>query len=305
MPLVEALQAHVFAAERLHADDTPVPVLDSGQTRTGRLWTYVRDDRPFAGRAPPAAVYYYSDYYSPDRSGTHPKGHLASWAGLLQADAYAGFNRLYEPKRQPGPIIEAACWAHARRKFFDLARLTKAPIAIEAVSRIDALFAIERDINGLSPEVRHRMRQRRSRPLVEALGGWLREQYARLSPNSQVAKAIAYSLNSWDALLRFLDEGRLCLSNNAAERGMGMRASQQEGVQRAPPVDVVGVGSLAGEEAPVLLAPDRCTNAVDAHGSSPRSVAKEPCDLRAKSGSSRAPGGEVHELFVAAQITSS
>ncbi|MGE5115475.1 MAG: IS66 family transposase, partial [Betaproteobacteria bacterium] len=139
-PLVEAIRTHVFAAERLHADDTPVPVLATGQTRTGRLWTYVRDDRPFAGPAPPAAVY----FYSPDRSGVHPEAHLGGWAGLMQADAYAGFNRLYVPARQPGPIIEVACWAHARRKFFDLARLTKAPIALEAVTRIDALFAIER-----------------------------------------------------------------------------------------------------------------------------------------------------------------
>jgi transposase len=216
MPLVETVRAHVFAAERLHADDTPVPVLDVGQTRTGRLWTYVRDDRPFAGRAPPAAVY----FYSPDRSGTHPEAHLTGWSGQMQADAYAGFNRLYEPTRQPGPITEVACWAHARRKFFDLARLTKAPIAIEAVSRIDALFIIERDINGLPPDERKRVRHERSRPLVEALGSWLREQYAKLSPNSQVAKAIAYSLNCWDALLRFLDDGRLCLSNNAAERAL-------------------------------------------------------------------------------------
>jgi transposase len=116
MPMVETIRAHVFAAERLHADDTPVPVLDTGQTRTRRLWTYVRDDRPFAGRAPPAAVY----FFSLDRSGAHPEAHLASWVGLMQADAYAGFNRLYDPARQPGPIVEAACWAHARRKFFDL-----------------------------------------------------------------------------------------------------------------------------------------------------------------------------------------
>jgi transposase len=152
----------------------------------------VRDDRPFAGHAPPAAIC----FYSPDRSGSYPQAHLKGWAGLMQADAYAGFNRLYEPKRQPGPIIEAACWAHARRKFFDLARLTKAPIALEVVARIDALFAIERDLNGLSPDERKRIRQERSRPLAEALGNWLREQYAKLSPNSQVAKAIAYSLNS-------------------------------------------------------------------------------------------------------------
>ncbi len=216
MPLVEAIRVHVFAAERLHADDTTVPVLDVGRTRTGRLWVYARDDRPFGGADPPAAVY----FYSPDRRGEHPEAHLASWAGLMQADAYAGYDRLYAAGRRPGPIVEAACWAHARRKFFDLARLTKAPIAIEAVTRIDALFAIERDINGLPPEERRQVRQERSRPRVEALGVWLREQHARLSPNNQVAKAIAYSLNAWDALVRFLDDGRLCLTNNAAERAL-------------------------------------------------------------------------------------
>ena len=216
MPLVEAVRGHVFAAERLHADDTTVPVLDVGRTRTGRLWTYVRDDRPFAGADPPAAAY----FYSPDRTGKHPEEHLASWTGLMQADAYAGYNRLYEAGRQPAPIVEAACWAHARRKFFDLARLNKAPIAIEAVARIDALFAIERDINGLPPDERRQARHERSRPRVEALGAWLHEQHARLSPNNQVAKAIAYSLNAWDALVRFLDDGRLCMTNNAAERAL-------------------------------------------------------------------------------------
>jgi len=125
MPLVDAIRDHVFAAERIHADDTTVPVLDIGRTRTGRLWAYVRDDRPFGGADPPAAVY----FYSPDRGGVHPEAHLASYAGLMQADAYAGFNRLYEASRRPGPVVEAACWAHARRKFFDLARLNKAPIA--------------------------------------------------------------------------------------------------------------------------------------------------------------------------------
>ena len=216
MPLVEAVRGHVFAAERLHADDTTVPVLDIGHTRTGRLWTYVRDDRPFGGANPPAAAY----FYSPDRRGAHPEAHVASWAGLMQADAYAGYDRLCEAGRRPGPIVEAACWAHARRKFFDLARLNKAPIAIEAVARIDALLAIERDINGLLPEQRRKVRQERSRPRVEALGTWLREQHARLSPHGKVAKAIAYSLNAWDALLRFLDDGRLCMTNNAAERAL-------------------------------------------------------------------------------------
>ena len=148
MPLVEAIRAHVLAAERIHADDTTVPVLAKGKTRIGRLWTYVRDDRPFAGPDPPAAVF----FYSRDRGGEHPEQHLASYAGLMQADAYAGFNRLYEGNRKPGPIVEAACWAHARRKFFDLARISKAPIAAEAVERIDALFAIEREINGVTPQ---------------------------------------------------------------------------------------------------------------------------------------------------------
>src|SRR6202795_840919 len=193
MPLVEAVRAHVFAAERLHADDTTVPVLAKGKTRTGRLWTYVRDDQPFGGPDPPAAVF----FYSRDRSGEHPQQHLASYAGLMQADAYAGFNRLYEADRKAGPIVEAACWAHARRKFFDLARLNKAPIAIEAVERIDALFAIERDINGKPPPERARVRNVHSRPLATELETWLRKQRAKLSAKNEVAKAIAYSLNRW------------------------------------------------------------------------------------------------------------
>src|SRR5436190_1634422 len=214
MPLVDVIRAHVFAAERIHADDTTVPVLATGKTRIGRLWTYVRDDRPFAGPDPPAAMF----LYSRDRGGEHPEQHLASYAGLMQADAYAGFTKLYEANRKPGPIIEAACWAHGRRKFFDLARLNKAPIAAAAVERIDVLFAIEREINGLTPPERARVRQERSRPLMIELQTWLREQRARLSKNSDTTKAINYSLNRWDAFARFLDDGRLCMSNNAAER---------------------------------------------------------------------------------------
>jgi transposase len=168
MPMVEAIRAHVFAAERIHADDTTVPVQAKGKCRTGRLWTYVRDDRPFGGPAAPAAAL----FYSPGRGGEHPERHLANYVGPMQADAYAGFNRLYDPTRKPGPIVEAACWAHARRKFFDLARLQKAPIAIEAVNRIDALFAIEREINGLPPPERRgapgaqRAADRRARGMV-------------------------------------------------------------------------------------------------------------------------------------------
>jgi transposase len=214
MPLVDVIRAHVFAAERIHADDTTVPVLAKGKTRVGRLWTYVRDDRLFAGPDPPAAVF----FYSRDRGGEHPAQHLADYAGLMQADAYAGFTKLYEANRKPGPIIEAACWAHARRKFFDLARLSKAPIAAEAVKRIDVLFAIEREINGMPPQERLRVRQERSRPLIIELHAWLREQRARLSRNNDTIKAINYCLNRWDAFTRFLDDGRLCMSNNAAER---------------------------------------------------------------------------------------
>jgi transposase len=172
----------------------------------------------------------------------HPEQHLASYAGLMQADAYAGFNRLYEANRKPGPIVEAACWAHARRKFFDLAQINKAPIAIEAVERIDVLFAIEREINGMTPQERVRVRNERSRSLVIELERWLREQRARVSKNSETGKAIDYSLKRWGALTRFLDDGRLCMSNNAAERklraiALGRRnwtfAGSDEGGRRA------------------------------------------------------------------------
>jgi transposase len=238
MPLVTEIRTHVFAAERIHADDTTVPVLAKGKTRTGRVWTYVRDDRPFAGPGPPAAGF----FYSRDRGGEHPEQHLAGFAGLMQADAYAGFNRLYEATRKGGPIVEAACWAHARRKFFDLARLNQAPIASEAVARIDELFAIEREINGLAPPQRVAVRTERSRPLVVALETWLREQRGRVSKNSDTGKAIEYSLKRWAALTRFLDDGRLCMTNNAAERelraiAVGRRnwtfAGSDEGGRRA------------------------------------------------------------------------
>jgi transposase len=216
MPVLDCIKAHVLAADRIHADDTPVKVLAKGKTRTGRLWTYVRDDRPFGGPDPPAAVF----FYSRDRSGAHPEEHLRAYAGVMQADAYGGFNRLYEKRRNPAPIIEAACWAHARRKFFDLARIMKAPIAVEAIERIDALFAIEREINGRSAEHRLIVRNERSRPLMNELHGWLTQQRARLSPKSETAKAIDYTVKRWPAFSRFLEDGRICMSNNAAEREM-------------------------------------------------------------------------------------
>jgi transposase len=215
-PLVDEIEKHVLGAERIHGDDTTVPVLAKGKCTTGRLWAYVRDDRPFGGEAAPAALF----HYSPDRAGQHPENHLAGYCGIMQADAYSGYNGLYAEGRKPGPIFEAACWAHGRRKFFELADLQKAPIAIEAVRRIDELFAIERDINGQSASDRREMRQERSRPLVEALEEWLRTERRKLSSKSPVAKAIDYSLKRWRAFTRFLDDGRICLSNNAAERAL-------------------------------------------------------------------------------------
>jgi transposase len=216
MPLVLAIQRHVLAAERLHADDTTVPVLAKEKTRIGRLWVHVRDDRPFGGSDPPAAAF----FYSPDRGGEHPERQLADFSGIVQADAYAGFNRLYEAGRPPGPILEAACWAHARRKFFELAAVAKAPIAAEAVRRIDQLFAIERDINGRSVDERRRARQEKSAPLVAELEPWLRAQQNLVSRKSETSKAIAYTLKRWTAFTRFLDDGHICMSNNAAERAL-------------------------------------------------------------------------------------
>jgi transposase len=215
-PLTELIRRHVAAAERLHGDDTTVPLLAKGKTITARLWTYVRDDRPFAGPDPPAAVF----FYSRNRGGEHPARHLAGYAGILQADAYAGFGELYDGKRKPGPITEAACWSHGRRRFFELADLKKAPLAVEAVRRIDELFAIERTINGLSEGDRLAVRQRESKPVVADLEAWMRAERARLSRHAETAKAIDYMLTRWTAFTRFLDNGRICMTNNAAERAL-------------------------------------------------------------------------------------
>src|SRR5215213_2230011 len=192
-PLVTLIREHVLAATRLHDDDTTVPVLAKGKTTTGRLWTYVRDDRPFAGPAPPAALF----HYSRDRTAEHPNRHLAGYAGILQADAYAGFNDLYRPERKPGPIIEAGCWAHGRRKFFDLAQLAKAPLALEAVRRIDAIFDVERGINGLPAEQRLAIRRQHVAPLVTGLEDWMRAARGKLSRHADAAKAMDYMLKRW------------------------------------------------------------------------------------------------------------
>src|SRR5258708_390718 len=229
-PILRRIEAHVFAAERLHGDDTTVPVLAKGKTATGRCWVYVRDDAPFAGRAPPAAMF----YYSRDRAGEHPQAHLANYTGILQADAYAGYNKLYEPDRKPGPILEAGCWVHSRRKFFELADLAEharrkaerknptpiSPLALDAVQRIDALFEIERSINGQSAEQRLAVRRELSAPLVANLESWMREQRAKLSRGNDVARAMDYMLKRWPTFTRFLQDGRICLSNNAAERAL-------------------------------------------------------------------------------------
>jgi transposase len=215
-PLVALIRAHVLAAERIHGDDTTVPVLAKTSTTTGRLWTYVRDDRPFGGSAPPAALF----FYSRDRGSAHPARHLAGYSGIFQADAYAGFNDLYHPGRQPSPMTEAACWAHGRRKLFAQAQLAKAPIAAEAVRRIDAIFDAERDINGMQAAERRAAREQRVATLVAGLETWMRAERGKLSRHSEVAKAMDYMLKRWPAFTRFLDDGRICLTNNAAERAL-------------------------------------------------------------------------------------
>ncbi len=229
-PLIERLKAHVMAAGRLHGDDTTVPVLAKGKTKTARCWVYVRDDRPFGGEAPPAALF----HYSRTRSGDYPKEHLDGWSGVLQADAFSGYNQLYAANRAPKPIIEAACWAHGRRKFFELADIAAAarskaedkasaaisPLALEAVKRIDALFDFERAINGKTPAERLAMRQEQSAPLMAALETWMREERAKLSRHNAVAKAMDYMLKRWAAFAAFLTDGRICLTNNAAERAL-------------------------------------------------------------------------------------
>uniref|UniRef100_Q07JE6 Transposase IS66 n=1 Tax=Rhodopseudomonas palustris (strain BisA53) TaxID=316055 RepID=Q07JE6_RHOP5 len=215
-PLIDAIRIHVMSAERIHADDTTVPVLAKMKTVTGRIWTYVRDDRPFGGSDPPAALF----YYSRNRAGEHPQRHLAGYVGLMQADAFDGYNQLYKAGRKPAPILEAACWSHGRRKFFDLAKTGEAPIAAEAVRRIDELFAIERTINGKAPKQRLAMRREKSAPFVTDLEIWMRQQRTLLSSNNDTTKAINYLLNRWAAFTRFLDDGRVCLTNNAAERAL-------------------------------------------------------------------------------------
>ena len=213
-PLLEALAKHVLSGYALHADDTPVPVLapGTGKTKSGRLWTYVRNERSFGGEAAPAVLF----RYSPDRKGEHPLAHLRNFSGVLHADGYAGFEQLY----RPGKISEAACWAHARRKFFDIHAANGSPIAAEALERIGALYAVEADIRGQAPEQRCAQRQARAGPILDQLHEWLLATVAKLSKKSELAGAIRYALTRWGALIRYRDDGRIEIDNNAAERAL-------------------------------------------------------------------------------------
>jgi transposase len=212
-PLVNALGRYVLGTYKIHGDDTPVPVLCPGRrtTKEGRLWTYVRDDRPAASSDPPAVFF----RYSPDRKGERPRAHLAHFTGVLQADAYAGFDRLYGEK-----IKEAACWAHVRRKFYDIHVSLASPIALEALKRIGELYKIEDEIRGRPPDERKAVRQARAGPELKSLHEWLQKTATTLSKKSELAKAIRYALSNWVALTRYCDDGRLEADNNAAERAL-------------------------------------------------------------------------------------
>ena len=224
-PLVERIRANILASDRLHADDTPVRVLDPSKridgigkgVKEGRIWTYVRDDRPWGSAAPPGTAY----FFSVDRKGEHPQRHLAGFSGILQADAYSGFKALYTPDASGKTRIrEAACWAHLRRDFFDVHTATKSGIAREALDRIGDLYDIERQINGQSRDARHASRQAKTRPKVEAFKTWSEAQLARIPGKSDLARAFRYALNRWGAFTLFLDDGRVAIDNNAAERAI-------------------------------------------------------------------------------------
>jgi transposase len=214
-PLLGALEDYVMAAHKLHADDTPIPVLapGTGKTKNGRLWAYLRDDRPAGSTDPPAVLF----RYSPDRKGERPCEHLQHFRGILQADAYGGFNGLYDRKHEP--LIEAACWAHARRKFFEIYDSTASPIAFEALERIRALYEIEEQIRGRAPDERKAVRQVRAAPLLKELYDWLRATVRReRSKKSDISSAIGYALSLWSALTRYRDDGCIEIDNNPVER---------------------------------------------------------------------------------------
>jgi hypothetical protein len=243
---------------KLHGDDIPVPVLapGNGKTKTGRLWTYVRDDRP-AGSSDAAAVWF---AYSPDRKSEHPFEHLQSYKGALQADGFAGFNRLYEK----GAILEVACWAHVRRKFNDLYEAHASPIAKEALDRIAALYGIEKEIRGRPPEQRKQIRIERSRPLLISLKTWFEASLSKLPRKSELTQAIHYALGRWTQLMRYCDDGLLEIDNNAAERelravALGRKnylfAGSDTGGQRAAAIySLIGSAKLNGIDPEAYLA---------------------------------------------------
>src|SRR5262245_10916984 len=226
-PLGELIAEHVMVGRVIHADDTPVPVLapGAGRTKTGRQWVYLRDERPHGGMVPPAVLY----RYTPDRKGEHCRAHLANFTGWLHADGYAGFGKLYEsegassstlPLAGPPRVAEVACWAHVRRGFFDEAKSSGSPIAREALEKIGALFDIERLIAGAAPEHRRNVRQRLAKPRLDELATWLDAQLQRIPGKSDLAGAIRYARSRWPALTSYDDNGRLELSNNAAENAI-------------------------------------------------------------------------------------
>jgi transposase len=256
-PLTAAIRRHVLAASKIHGDDTPIPVLAPGlgQTKTGRLWVYVRDDRP-AGDVTPPAVWF---AYSPNRKGEHPQAHLKNFQGTLQADAFAGFAPLYEL----GSVREAACWAHVRRKFYDLHQAQASPLATEAVRRIGELYAIEREIRGLPPDVRRAERQARAGPLLDALRVWMEAMLRGLSQKSKLAEAIRYALGRWKALIGYVGDGMVEIDNNAAERtlrcvALGRKnflfAGSDAGGERVASIySLIGSAKLCGVEPEAYL----------------------------------------------------
>ena len=251
-PLVDALRRYVLAARKVHADDTPVPVLapGTGKTKTGRLWTYVRDDRPAGDLSPPAVWF----AYSPDRKGEHPQRHLREFRGTLQADAFAGFHALYEDAGRG--ISEAACMAHIRRKFYDLDQAHASPVAAEALRRIGELYAIESEVRGRMPDERQQVRQARARPLLDSMREWFESVRAKLSNKSAVAAAISYALGRWPAMLRYCDDGLLEIDNNTAERALRavvlgrknyLFAGSDSGGERAAAIySLIGTAKLNG-----------------------------------------------------------
>jgi len=256
-PLVGALRRYVIDAKKLHGDDIPLPVLapGNGKTKTGRLWTYVRDDRP-AGSTEPPAVWF---AYSADRKGEHAANHLENFRGTLQADAFAGFNRLYEK----GSIVESACWAHVRRKFHDLYEAHASPIAKEALELIAALYGIEKEIRGRPPDERRQVREARARPLLESLHAWMKASLSKLSKKSDVTTAIHYALGRWTPLLRYCHDGRLEIDNNAAERALRavalgrknyLFAGSNDGGERAAAMySLIGSAKLNGRDPEAYL----------------------------------------------------